>query len=114
MYVRFHATARMSAHVTPNLRALKGSLRALPIALVTTVGVLAIATIVEVLGVAVYVMVNLIARMRARDHRHATAGSLSGERENADLLEQLHHLHDSGNLSDAEYSRQREKILAAS
>ena len=110
MHVRFHATARMSAHVTPNLRALKGSLRALPIALVTTVGVLAIATIVEVLGVAVYVMVNLIARMRARDHRHA----LSGEPDNADLLEQLHHLHDSGNLSDAEYSRQREKILAAS
>jgi hypothetical protein len=98
MRIHFNAAARISANIVPNLGVLRRPLRMLPAVALSMVGLLA------ALGYAAYAVV------RAR--RHDTEPSDARAADNGKLLEQLTHLRESGNLSDAEYTRQREKILA--
>jgi hypothetical protein len=100
MRIRFNAAARLSANLAPDFRVLREPLRALrrmaPVAAVSVAGLTA-ATVYAAFAVA-----------RARRHAHEE----HGHEQSGEVLERLTYLHDRGNLSDDEYTRQREKLLA--
>jgi hypothetical protein len=99
MRIRFQAAARVSANLAPNFRALRPLLRMLPVAAVSMAG------LVIAGGYALYAVM----RARGRSSEDRAHG-----REQGEVLDRLTYLHDAGNLSDDEYTRQRERILAAS
>jgi Short C-terminal domain len=95
MNMRFSAAVRLSARVAPHFQGIKMRPWLMGITGITAVPLLA----------AMAAIALFVAWARARATRHERPTEVAG------TLSQLKSLHDSGDLSDAEYQRERDRVL---
>ena len=98
MRVRVWAAGNMSANIAPHLGAFKLRLRLRPLLMGVAGAMMMIPFFVSI--------VYFLARLRGTANRADDPNQIAG------TLSQLKNLHDSGDLSDAEYDRQRDRVLA--